>query len=106
MAYVLEISARHLSVLRRIAWGYNAGMGDTLNKIIEDWVSQSDSHFICESCKDQTFCPSCFMKNADRKLMSDNHRIIANFDQDRRTQNCAARLFGSAPVFCVRPAWA
>ncbi len=62
MAYVLELSSRHFSVLRRIAWGYNAAMDDTLHKIIEDWVSQNDSHFICESCKDQSFCSSCFMK--------------------------------------------
>jgi hypothetical protein len=67
MAYVLELSSRHFSVLRRIAWGYDAAMGDTLQKIIEDWVSQNDSHFICESCKDQSFCPSCLMKKRRQK---------------------------------------
>ncbi len=63
MTCALELSQRHFSVLRRIAWGYDASMGDTLHKVIEDWVSQNDSHFICESCKDQSFCLSCFMKN-------------------------------------------
>lgn len=53
MDYELELSSRHFSVLLRIAWGYNATMGDTLHKIIEDWVSQNDSRFICEFCKDQ-----------------------------------------------------
>ncbi len=64
MAYALKISSRHLSVLRRIAWSYSASMRDTLQKIIEDWVSQNDSSFICESCKDQSFCPSCFFKKS------------------------------------------
>jgi hypothetical protein len=64
MAYVLKFSSkRHFFVLRRIAWAYDASMGDTLHKIIEDWVSQNESHFICEFCKDKSFCPSCFMKN-------------------------------------------
>ena len=62
MAYALELSQRHFSVLRRIAWGYGASMGDTLHKVIEDWVSQNDSNFICESCEDQSFCPLCFIK--------------------------------------------
>ncbi|RJQ24371.1 hypothetical protein C4565_09900 [Candidatus Parcubacteria bacterium] len=70
MAYTLECSQRHFFVLRRIAWGYNASMGETLHKIIEDWVSQNDSRFICESCKDKSFCPSCFMKKHREKAQS------------------------------------
>jgi hypothetical protein len=62
MAYAFELSQRHFAVLRRIAWGYRASMRETLHKIIEDWVSQTDARFICESCRDQSFCPSCFMK--------------------------------------------
>lgn len=62
MAYVLEFSQRHFSVLRRIAWAYNAYMSETLQKIIEDWISQNDPRFICESCKDKSFCPLCFVK--------------------------------------------
>lgn len=68
MAYLKpELSQRHASALRRIAWGYDASMGDTLHKIIEDWVSQNDTSFICESCKDQSFCPSCFIKKRRQK---------------------------------------
>ena len=67
MAYVLEFSPRHLSVLRRIAWGYDASIGDTLHKVIEDWVSQNDSQFICESCKDEPFCRLCFIKKRRKK---------------------------------------
>lgn len=62
MPYTLKLSQRHFLVLRRIAWGYNASMGDTLHKIIEDWVSQNNPRFICESCMDRSFCPLCFMK--------------------------------------------
>jgi hypothetical protein len=60
--YILKLSQRLSSVLRRIAWGYDASMGDTLHKVIGDWISQNDTRFICELCKDQSFCPSCFMK--------------------------------------------
>lgn len=71
MTFTFELSQRHLFVLLRIAWGYNASIGDTLHKVIEDWVSQNDSHFICESCKDQSFCPSCFMKKRRMKAHSE-----------------------------------
>lgn len=62
MADTLELSQRHHSIIRRIAWGYDASISDTLQKVIEDWVSQNDTLFICESCKDQSFCPLCFIK--------------------------------------------
>jgi hypothetical protein len=68
MVYALKLSQRHFSVLRRIAWGYNASMGDTLHKVIEDWVSQNGSHFICESCKDHSFCNLCFMGKDKRHV--------------------------------------
>lgn len=60
------ISSRHFNVLRRIAWGYNASIEDTLHKVIEDWVSQNDTRFICEFCKNRTFCSLCFVNNTER----------------------------------------
>ena len=69
MAFAFGISQMHLSVLRRIAWGYDASIGDTLHKIIEDWVSQNDTSFICELCRNQSFCPWCFMKDKKSKLI-------------------------------------
>jgi hypothetical protein len=71
MTNMLKLSQRHFSVLHRIAWGYDASIVDTLHKVIEDWVSQNDSRFICESCKDQSFCPSCFMKKRRAKVHSE-----------------------------------
>lgn len=58
----IKLSPRHFEVMRRIAWGYAASISDTLHKVIEDWISQNDSRFICESCKDQSFCPLCFIR--------------------------------------------
>lgn len=70
MVYTLKLSQRHFSVLQRIAWGYDASTGETLQKIIEDWVSANDTCFICEFCKDQSFCPSCFMKRRFTRVKS------------------------------------
>jgi hypothetical protein len=70
MTKAIELSPRHFAVLNRIAWGYTASMRDTLHKVIEDWVSQNDSQFICESCKDQSFCPLCFMSKRRGKALS------------------------------------
>lgn len=62
MVYRLELSQRYYFILRRIAWGYDASMSDTVHKVIDDWVSQNDTRFICELCKDRSFCQYCFMK--------------------------------------------
>lgn len=64
MAYEVKISQKYFSVLRRIAWGYDASVHDTLHKVIDDWVSQNDTRFICELCKDQSFCHFCSMKKS------------------------------------------
>jgi hypothetical protein len=57
MAYTIKLSTRHFFVLRRIAWGYNASIGEILHKIIEDWASQTIPALFVNFAKINHFVP-------------------------------------------------
>jgi len=59
MAYTPELSQKHSSTLRRIAWALNMPMTKAMDAVF-DYVGQVvDSKKVCESCRDMTRCEDC-----------------------------------------------
>ena len=59
MAYTPELSQKHSSTLRRIAWSLELPMTEAIEHVF-DYVSQvMDSKIICEACRDRTRCETC-----------------------------------------------
>ena len=59
MAYTPELSQKHSSTLRRIAWALETPMTKAIEHVF-DYVSQvMDSKIVCEACRDKTRCETC-----------------------------------------------
>ncbi len=59
MAYTPELSQKHSSTLRRIAWALETPMTKAIEHVF-DYVSQViDSKIVCEACRDKTRCETC-----------------------------------------------
>ena len=59
MAYTPELSQKHSSTLRRIAWALEMPMTKAIEHVFE-YVSQvMDSKIVCEACRDKTRCETC-----------------------------------------------
>ena len=59
MAYTPELSQRHSSTLRRIAWASGQPMTRTMESIF-DWLGNAVvPGKICEKCLDQSVCKEC-----------------------------------------------
>ena len=59
MAYTPELSQRHSSTLRRLAWAYGKPMTKTLESIF-DWIGKAvDPGKVCQECRDQSACEEC-----------------------------------------------
>jgi len=59
MAYTPELSQRHSSTLRRLAWAFGKPMTKTLESIF-DWIGEKvDYRKVCESCRDKSLCVEC-----------------------------------------------
>ena len=59
MAYTPELSQKHSSTLRRIAWALNMPMTKTI-EVVFDYVGRTlDCNKVCETCRDKTQCADC-----------------------------------------------
>jgi len=59
MAYTPELSTKHSSTLRRIAWALGIPMTKTIEAVFDFLGRTLDSSKICEACKDKTRCSGC-----------------------------------------------
>ncbi|MBW1666966.1 MAG: hypothetical protein JRJ66_02715 [Deltaproteobacteria bacterium] len=59
MAYTPELSTKHSSILRRIAWAYGIPMTKAIECVLEFSTKFIDGKKVCEACRDKNFCEQC-----------------------------------------------
>ena len=63
MAYTPELTYRHSSTLRRIAWALEMPMTKAMEKVFEYLPNILDKKQVCEACKDKTKCLDCLFSS-------------------------------------------
>jgi len=59
MAYTPELSRKHSSTLRRIAWALNVPMTVAIEEVFEYVGTIMDKTAVCKACRDKTGCTRC-----------------------------------------------
>lgn len=59
MAYTPQLSQKHSSTLRRIAWALEEPMTKTIEKVFDHVSTLIDSKKVCNACRDKTKCSQC-----------------------------------------------
>jgi hypothetical protein len=59
MAYTPELSQKHSSTLRRIAWALDIPMMKAIEKVFDYLGSTLDTEKVCHKCRDDTRCAEC-----------------------------------------------
>ena len=63
MAYTPELSMKHSSTLRRVAWSLGVPMTEAIELVFDYVAKVIDRNMVCDCCRDKTRCEDCVFNN-------------------------------------------
>jgi len=66
MAYTPELSQRHSSTLRRIAWALELPMTKAIERVFDHVGNTVDHTKVCKKCRDKTKCNECVFNSKEK----------------------------------------